>query len=1215
MAKVVCPKCGAPMVLRTARRGPYAGKKFYGCSRYPRCKATLPYNEEKINQSRQIKEEKKSLLEVFFPRILIAKPRFEGYQVKFFETGAVPEEVLEMFNSDKIDEEIMKAFTQWRLDFPIKENEPNLTNIQRQMISVLLKILTRGRVTLISPYVEKKLEQLFNPEGFDSYKVSSILNAFVLKGYNKNTKPMWFDNKEERIFYEKILPEYLGENYYQYVIPYVDISSFIHLNNNKELKVYRKIDFAIFHPMLEEKIAIEIDGIQNKGSLSKEFKSLLEDSGFTFIKIPVGEIYGNYGKQLSLLSSKLLRIKNESYNYKILVNKNILKFLLSIKIVHQIQITLLQSIYTGFLNLENVDGWKIFSDLDEIGVFNKRESALIFEIAITDFMELLRKLSELYSIDLKLKDPICNLYSNGIKISSLVDTVYISFTDKYVTNLPTFHIQNLYCSYHLAKSSFPSQPLDKGLTNIKEDILKYFLQYLFRKQYFWEGQYDGISRVLQGKDALLLLPTGAGKSLVYQLASLLLPGRTVVIDPIISLMEDQIDNLSMIGIDRCIAITSQIENPEDRARILQLFGQGEYLFAYIAPERFQTVEFRESLRQLTVYTPIALIVVDEAHCVSEWGHDFRTAYLNIGRVSRDYCSSYNKIPPLLALTGTASRAVLKDVQRELQIEDFDAIITPKTFDRPELKFHVIYSKSQEKMARLKGYLGQVLPSLFNITTSNLFQPMGRETYAGLVFCPHVGGEFGVEEVAEEISKNLGISTAIYSGKEPKTWDSKLYSDYKKRITKEFKRNKIPLMVCTKAFGMGIDKPNIRYTIHYGFPPSVESFYQEAGRAGRDKKTAHCCIIVSNDYPERTKKLLDPNTPIEEISDIIDNRKWGDDDDITRIMYFHTNAFRGISKEKQDIEKVIDYLGEISESGMREVMFSDIDRNIVEKAIHRLLIIGVISDYTIDYSTNKFNIKLSGSSKEEIIEAYGNYVAGYLYSRKQIEVEKASVFLSLPYREFILKIVNLLLNFIYDVIERGRRRALYEMLLVCDGFPTDNDIRQRILRYLETTEYSESLEEVINDIDSGLFKCRDVFNSIRSPNEAAELRGQVSRYLESYPDQPALLMLRSLSEMYARNGDKEVVKQNFIASVSSALNNYGIKHDKVNDFIAWGISNIAKQSVELARDLILEFIKLKDRELARVFIKNLPINLIDIPAWFLVVELEKDCKDLVTKTGG
>ncbi|NPV10468.1 MAG: ATP-dependent DNA helicase RecQ [Ignavibacteria bacterium] len=908
-----------------------------------------------------------------------------------------------------------------------------------------------------------------------------------------------------------------------------------------------------------------------------------------------------------------------------------IKFIHSIKIVHQIQIALLQAIQAGFLNLEDKVLWHIVADLDEIGIFNKKEALSILKKSVLDFVELLEKVSKLYSFELNIEEPVCNLISD-YTTSESTNAICISFSDKITTDLPTFYVQNIYIPFHIANSSFSATPVIEGLEKPDEKDLEYFLQYLFRKSFFWEGQYDGITRALQGKDVLLLLPTGAGKSLVYQLASLLLPGRTVVIDPIISLMEDQIDNLAMIGIDRCVAITSQIADTQDRMRAIQLFGLGEYLFAFIAPERLQTIEFRESLRTLTVHTPISLIVVDEAHCVSEWGHDFRTAYLNIGRTSREYCKSDNYVPPLVALTGTASRAVLKDIQRELQIEDFDAIITPKSFDRKELKFDIIYSNSQEKAARLKGYLGQKLPNLFNTSTSTFYQPKGKNTYSGLIFCPHVGGEFGVKRVAEEIRNDLGISAEIYSGKEPEYWHPDQYRSYKQFVTKEFKRNKIPLLVCTKAFGMGIDKPNIRYTIHFGIPPSIESFYQEAGRAGRDKKTAYCCIIVSNDDPARSKKLLDPNTKVEEIDKIIKNIPWEENDDITRVLYFHTNAFRGITHEKQNIEEVLKHLGDTSKKGTKILTIPDKikerlnkerkedisrqAREIVEKALYRLLLIGIVSDYTIDYSRNEFTVKLSGSSKEEIIEAYGKYVASYLYSRRQHEMEKASQLLYLSYSEFILGIINLLLHFIYDVIEGGRRRAFYEMLLACSGSPNDETIRQRILRYLEATEYSEVLEEIINDENAGIIKCRDVFSKVCSPNDAAELRGQVSRYLESYPDQPSLLMLRSLSEIFSKDKNTEVVKQNFTASISNALEKYKLNNDIVFDFAAWAVSKIAERDKKIAKELISEHItKYPNRSLARTLIEKLPIELTDIPAWFLLARLEKECRTLILKNGG
>jgi ATP-dependent DNA helicase RecQ len=1217
------------MVLRTAKRGPNAGGKFYGCSRYPNCKATIPF-ESVVADLKEVPEKgKQSLTETFFPRTLIARERFQNYQARFFETVAVSEDLLEKINSEDIGEEILKAFSQWRIDFPVGESKFTLSERQRQIISVLEKILTRGRLTLSSPQLEKEFKEIFLKTSKTEASLL-LIESSVFKGYKMCQKYLWLDSKEENIFYEEILPKFLGENYKQFVLPQVELSSLLPPDVNVTGR--QRADFAIFHPRLEEKIIVEIDGEQHKGHIEsdKERDRTLQEYGYTVIRIQANEIREGGGRQLSVLGSKFSLIE-ERFNENVASPHNeTIKFIHSLKLAHQIQIVLLQAIQSGFFNLEDTGSWQIIADLDEIGLFDKKEALSILKKSVVDFVELLENLSKLYSVKLRTKEPICGLFSDYLARES-ANGIYISFSDKFTSSLPTFYVQNIYFPFHIANSSFSATPLIENLKKPEEKDLEYFLQYLFRKLYFWEGQYDGIARALQGKDALLLLPTGAGKSLVYQLASLLLPGRTVVIDPIISLMEDQIDNLAMIGIDRCIAITSQIADAQDRLRALQLFGQGEYLFDYIAPERFQTIEFRESLRTLTVHTPIALIVVDEAHCVSEWGHDFRTAYLNIGRTSRNYCESNRKVPPLLALTGTASRAVLKDVQRELQIEDFDAIITPKSFDRKELKFQVIYSISQEKIARLKGYLGQMLPSLFSTTTSTLYQPRGKETYSGLVFCPHINGEFGVVRVSDEIGKNLGIHTAFYSGGAPNGWDPEQYRYHKQRIVKEFKRNKIPFLVCTKAFGMGIDKPNIRYTIHFGIPPSIESFYQEAGRAGRNQKTAYCCIIVSNDEPERSKELLNPNTKVEEIDEIVRNVPREENDDITRVLYFHTNAFRGIAQEKQDVEEVLKQLGDTSKKGTKTLTIPDKikerlkketkedvsrqAREIVEKALHRLLLIGVVSDYTIDYSRNEFTVKLSGASKEEMLETYGKYVASYLYSRRQTEIEKASRFLYLSLLEFIMEMVGLLLHFIYDVIERGRRRALHEMLLACTDSPTDSGIRQRILRYLEATEYSENLEQIINEEKAGIAKTKDVFGIVRSPNEAAELRGQVSRYLESYPDHPGLLMLRCLSEIFSRDKNTEVAKQNFTASISSALTNYGLSDDIVFDFSAWTVSNIARQDRKLSKELIYELTKFSNRFLARTLIEKLPVELTEIPAWFLLAKLEKDCNTLVFKNGG
>ena len=1228
--------------MRTAKRGPNAGGKFYGCSRYPNCKATVPF-EPVSTEPVEPEKEKRSLTETFFPRTLIARTRFQDYQVRFFETVAVPEDLLERVSSEDIEEEILKVFSQWRIDFPIGESKSTLTEKQRQIISVLEKILTRGRITLPSPKVEKELKEILKPPKIEPSL--SLIESLLLRGYPKIRKSLWLDSKEENIFYENILPKLLGENYEQYVLPQVEISSLLLPNLNMDTIGDRRVDFAIFHPRFGGKIIVEIDGEQHKRHIDsdKERDRALEEYGYTVIRIQANEIQKRSGQQLSVLSSKLSAIKEKFDNDIVSSYDELIKFLLSIKIVHQTQIVLLQAIQSGFLNLEDKGLWHIVSDLDEIGIFNKKEALVILKKSIADFVELLGKLSKLYSVKLNIGELSCNLFSDRTTSES-ASAICISFSDKITTDLPTFYVQNIYFPFHIANSSFSATPVIEGLGKPDEKDLEYFLQYLFRKPYFWEGQYDGITRVFQGKDALLLLPTGAGKSLVYQLTSLLLPGRTVVIDPIISLMEDQIDNLAMIGIDRCIAITSQIADTQDKSHAIQLFGQGEYLFAFVAPERFQTIEFRESLRTLTTHTPIALIVVDEVHCVSEWGHDFRTAYLNIGRTCRAYCESNGKVPPLLALTGTASRAVLKDVQRDLQIEDFDAIITPKSFDRKELKFNVIYSTSQEKTARLKGYLGQKLPNFFNTSTSTFYQTRGKDTYSGLIFCPHVNGEFGVVSVADEIRKNLMISTDIYSGSEPKIWDPNQYRSHKHRVTKDFKRNKIPLLVCTKAFGMGIDKPNIRYTIHFCIPPSIESFYQEAGRAGRDRKTAYCCIIVSNDDPERAKKLLNPNTKIEEIAEVIDkkNMSWEENDDITRVLYFHTNAFRGIAEEKQDIEEVLKHLGDISKKGKRVLTIPDKikervkkkfekgkedkikirkeSRKIVEKAIHRLLLIGVVSDYTIEYSHDEFSVPLSGASKEEIIEIYGKYISGFIGPKRQeIEVQKARQFLVYDFDKFIPLMVELLLQFIYSNIESGRRHALQE-ILTCSQKTNENDFRIYLNSYWGrgdefNKQFRETIEEMIHADDVGISKVKEIVEDM-APREAIEIRGAMARSLESYPDQPAFRMLRAISEVFVKDKDSEVTKQNFIASISSAFTNYGLGNNIVFGFATWAVSSIASRDIKLAKELIAELLRTyPSRESARAIIANLPLNLANLPAWFLLAELQKNCYSLIIKKGG
>lgn len=1233
MEEVRCPdpKCNSPMVVRTTRKGKRAGNRFYGCSRYPHCKQTRPIDSTAdgllVDGQEQV-ETKTAFSGTVFPKSLVARANSPDHQVRFFEAAALPEDLIKSLDSEKIGERIKRAFSQWRLDFSVEGGQFTLDQRQGQVVGVLEKILTRGRITLLSPKLEKKLQSLF-PKTLNDKPSLSVIEILVLQGYRRKQGLLWLASEEESLFYKNILPGLLGDNYEQFAFPQIEMSSL--LSPDIVGAEYERVDFGIFHPLLDERIIVEIDGEQHKqhADADAERDRTLQECGYGVVRIQAKEIREGSGEGLSLLQSKLSHIKEKASEETSSLKENMLQFVHAVKLVHQIQIVLLQAIQSGFLSLEDVDSWHITSDLDELGLFSRKVSRSILESSVADFCELLRRLGRLYS--LRIRQTVkCSLLSDHVALNS-GSIIHISLSDKHESDEATFSVRNIYFPFHIAHSSFPASAVIAGsLKEPTEKDLKYFLQYLFRFPSFRERQYEGIVRALQGKDTLLLLPTGAGKSLVYQLASLLLPGRTVVIGPLISLMEDQVDNLAMVGVDRCVSITSQI-TALDRPRAIALFGQGEYLFAYVAPERFQNSEFRDSLRTLTVHSPIALIVVDETHCVSEWGHDFRTAYLNIGRTSRIYCESNGNVPPLLGLTGTASRAVLKDVQRELQIQEFDAVITPKSFDRPELKFSIIHSTSQEKMARLTGYLGQMLPSLFGITNSTLQQTRGEKTYSGLIFCPWINGEFGIKRVSSEIRQQLSIHNEMYSGGPPKGWQKMQYDHYKRRVAKAFKRNRLPLLVCTKGFGMGIDKPNIRYTIHFNLPPSVEAFYQEVGRAGRDGNRSHCCMIISIDDSDRCRRLLDPETRIEEVAEIVSNTTREENDDVTRNLYFHTKAFRGIGKEEEDVNDILEGLGDLSRK--RELVLEtpakiivratdpdhprqkprDMARRMAEKALHRLLLIGIVSDYMIDYNSNEFTVRLSGADKDEIVRTYAEYVGKYNYDRGQKESEKASQLVRLPMPEFVKAVLDLLLRFVYEVIERGKRTALSNMVKACTGSKTDKEIHKAISLILDATEYSEDLEKVVESKNAGIGRCKNLVVSLRSPNEAAELRGQVSRYLESSPDHPGLLMLRALSEALSRDKDAEVVRENFRASVSFALSSYGLNESSVFEFAAWAASFVSTHSRESAGDLVLYLVQTyPSRHLARKLIKHLPFALSGIPAWFLLAGLQRDCESLIIK---
>ncbi len=347
-------------------------------------------------------------------------------------------------------------------------------------------------------------------------------------------------------------------------------------------------------------------------------------------------------------------------------------------------------------------------------------------------------------------------------------------------------------------------------TKAQELLASYFGYSSFRR-----GQDETIKNVLDGKDTVCIMPTGGGKSICYQIPALVFEGTTLVISPLISLMKDQVDTLVQNGISATY-INSSISITEANQRI-QLAKQGHYKLLYVAPERLDSMEFVDQLIDMK----IPMIAIDEAHCISQWGHDFRPSYLHIHRIL-DYLPEK---PLVLALTATATPQVRDDICNTLGINQENTIMT--TFERENLSFSVI--KGQDRHAYLADYIRQ------NQKESGIIYAATRKV---------------VDQLYEDLVK-AGVSVSKYHAG---------MSDNDRNEQQElFLRDEVSVMVATSAFGMGIDKSNIRYVIHYQLPKNMESYYQEAGRAGRDGLDSACILLYSSQDVQVQRFLIDQST--------------------------------------------------------------------------------------------------------------------------------------------------------------------------------------------------------------------------------------------------------------------------------------------------------------------------------------------------------------------
>ena len=989
-----------------------------------------------------------------------------------------------------------------------------------------------------------------------------------------------FDSDEERIFFSNLLPRFLGSYITQLVEPQRLFETLI--NRGPATQFFgQRVDFALETDQI--KVVFEVDGEQHEEPrqrrLDERRDRILRDSGWTVLRISAQDVRSGQIEQTLIplrdefTIAPFFALIEQNYQtplWEAELGQKALQLVLTPFSVARLQKTLLLALRSSALSL-NQSEWKL--------VIVERDVPCA-QLAILDFLQTLQAFYSLLEINTPLPQIELLIYStrefarasSGLLEDQLSEfsintnrqvldsqntetfdgdlLIDISMLQRHGFTTPNISLCDQLLGYNSVALSIrsahtlgdqnqiqSSEPIAYPITDDKREPLRFFLQSLFRKEDFREGQFEILTRSLAQKPVIGLLPTGSGKSLCYQLSALLQPGVTFVIDPLRSLMFDQVENLKTNRIDRIAFINSEQE-AEERKKVIRQMGNGEFQIVFISPERLQIKDFRDKLRQMTTAFSVPYVVIDEAHCVSEWGHDFRTSYLNLASTVQAFCRFRDIRPTIVALTGTASYAVLTDIQREIGIGDEEAKIYPKTFNRPELQFSLYTVPSNQKQSQLSNVLN-IVPNQFSINADSFYEPNGPHTHSGIVFVPHVNGAFG-EDVRTFLSHELGIPVEFYSGTAPKTFEPNLnpaekeqcWNEHKQSVQQRFKKNEFTLLVSTKAFGMGIDKPNIRYTVHYGIPQSLEAFYQEAGRAGRDRKNSICTIIFSDDSAANADLFLDGHRRIDEFAQLQEPSR-ARQGDIHRMMWFHKGGFQGVSAEKRAILELLEdsiypYLHDtlqLNQSEEIQIPFgsSDLIKMKREKAIYRLSIIGVVQDYTIDFRARQFEATIVKRLEGEYLAQLQDYIACYKTQDRtaidqQVQQHRG--------RNLIEKCLGYLIEFVYEEIERKRRRAIQTMAEVVRTCHTDETIRDALLSYLERSPFTEPLLQLARRIEpEDWWELLDIRNELNQPllNEvdgARQLLGGCRRTLESSPSHPGLYLLSGFARLLLPNQEVE-----------------------------------------------------------------------------------------------
>ncbi len=878
------------------------------------------------------------------------------------------------------------------------------------------------------------------------------------------------DSNPALLFYKEILKRELGgvEALFSSFVPECPMDTIIY---DKKTKKGECVDF--YSPLL--KLVVEIDGSQHseqeQSILDSERDEKLRSAGVFVARVQTKYLNSSFDLQNKVRTaiSKSTREIEQFIKYEDL-SKEEIAYLTTMRF----QLLVLELLKSNLINPDDKE-WNLF-------VVNRENiDKEVFELALADLEELVQHIAILQGDSVKFPKTIINFidedmfeFVKGIKIDFSINKRYdeeVKSGDIYVRNDYFLYSKDAECK----KSDFCRYKNYFTVANadIKYDIditdnkhhtaLLFLLERIFGFTSFNPNQEEIIQHCLNSQAVIGLLPTSAGKSLCYQMSALLLPGSTLVVAPLNALMEDQYNNLVDYGISNIVYYNSTNKDKFETIR------NNRSLITIVSPERFFSLSFTTYLSSEA--RNYQLIAIDEVHCLSEWGHDFRTSYLCLFHSINEY---FRKDCRLIGLTATASPNVADDIVAEFNsFRKNTLLISAYSLERKELTLcPLTFENNKGKFDWLVDYVkGNVnLADKTVVFTKFVGEP--KEKYPSS--CTYLSSE-----IARLMNLRDSKLVNYYASA------SNSFGEDNSEKMQDFKSGKTRLLFSTKAFGMGVNIPDIRTTIHYGLPSSIESLYQEFGRAGRDKQPSKCYILLNKETSDNlsvlnSKSIIELKNRMSKMNELNGN------------LYFLTSSNSDVKPETNTILSLYKFIKDCKSAdiSLEELSkaISDTDknaRNVVDKSLYRLFLLGLINMWGMVFSTNidnptYTNLKVNEISIEKAIENLEGYIGRYnldAIDKYKYEGEKD-----------IQSVIYELVKWSFEHFTQNQIDSLRNLYEYCSKYKTSAELMKAIVQFLTA---DPGLRGVLDDNTP-----ENWFDYLKSTNPEERIH-KINRMMESY----------------------------------------------------------------------------------------------------------------------